>query len=53
MLDGSQTVVAITTWSTGGAGRRCGDLTQGTLIAPQRGWVDATMARWQRQASWR
>jgi secreted trypsin-like serine protease len=53
MLDGSQTVVAVTTWSTGGAGRRCGDLTQGTLIAPQRGWVDATMARWQRQASWR
>jgi hypothetical protein len=53
MLDGSQSVVAVTTWSTGAGGRRCGDLTQGTLIGPQRGWIDATMGRWQRQANWR
>ena len=41
-----ETVLAIVAWSSGPRGRHCGALTQGPLIAPQRGWIDATLARW-------
>jgi len=41
-----ETVLAIVAWTSGPRGRRCGALTQGPLIAPQRGWIDATLARW-------
>ncbi len=45
-------VVAISTWSTGPAKRSCGLLTQGVLVAPQRAWLDATLAGWSRSARW-
>ena len=41
-----ETVLAIVAWTSGPAGSRCGDLTQGPLVAPQRAWIDATLARW-------
>ncbi len=41
-----ETVLAIVAWTSGPPGRRCGVLTQGPLIAPQRAWIDATLARW-------
>jgi hypothetical protein len=45
-------VVAVTTWSLGPDGRRCGDLTQGILLGPQRAWIDKTLAAWGREARW-
>ena len=47
LADG-ETVAAIVAWTSGEHGRRCGGLTQGPLIAPQRDWIDATLARWRR-----
>ncbi len=43
--DGTQ-LVAITVWSTGQNGRKCGDLTQGILVAPQRDWIEKTLLQW-------
>jgi len=43
--DGAR-VLAITTWSAGARGKRCGVVTQGPLVAPQRAWIDAILARW-------
>jgi hypothetical protein len=44
--DGSK-VLAITTWSAGaGGGSRCGALTQGPLVAPQRPWIDSVLRHW-------
>jgi secreted trypsin-like serine protease len=40
--DGS--VAAITTWSTGEGAKTCGALTQGALVAPQRGWIERVLA---------
>jgi hypothetical protein len=47
-LDDGETVAAIVAWTSGEHGHRCGLLTQGPLIAPLRGWIAATMARWGR-----
>jgi len=48
LADG-ETVAAIVAWTSGAErGRRCGGLTQGPLIAPQRDWIAATLARWRR-----
>jgi hypothetical protein len=41
-----ETVLAIVAWTSGPDGSHCGDLTQGPLVAPQRAWIDATLARW-------
>jgi hypothetical protein len=49
---GADGVVAVTSWSTGPAGRQCGLLSQGVLVAPQRGWIDKTLARWGESARW-
>ena len=43
-----ETVLAIVAWTSGPRGRHCGELTQGPLVAPQRAWIDATLARWGR-----
>jgi secreted trypsin-like serine protease len=44
--DGAK-VLAITTWSAGaGRGKRCGAVTQGPLVAPQRGWIDSVLRKW-------
>ena len=40
------TVVAIVAWTSGSRGGHCGGVTQGPLVAPQRGWIDATLAHW-------
>lgn len=46
-LGDGQTVAAIVAWTSGAErGKRCGGLTQGPLIAPQRDWIAATLARW-------
>jgi len=39
-------VVAITVWARGDGKRRCGTLTQGVFIAPQRAWIDSILRRW-------
>jgi hypothetical protein len=39
-------------FAKGAKGRECGDLTQGTLVAQQRAWIDATLAGWGRSARW-
>jgi hypothetical protein len=45
-------VVAVTTWTTGAQGRNCGLLTQGVMLAPERGWIDSTLSGWARRAEW-
>jgi secreted trypsin-like serine protease len=46
--DGSR-LVAITVWARGKGKRRCGELTQAIRLAPQRGWINRTLARWHRR----
>ena len=41
-----QTVVAIVAWTSGAAGRKCGAITQGPLVAPLREWIASTIERW-------
>jgi len=45
-------IVAVTSWSTGPSGKTCGLLSQGVLVAPQRNWIDGTLATWSQRASW-
>jgi hypothetical protein len=48
-LGDGETVAAIVAWTSGTErGKRCGGLTQGPLIAPQRDWIATTLARWGR-----
>ena len=48
-LGDGETVAAIVAWTSGTErGKRCGGLTQGPLIAPQRDWIAANLARWGR-----
>jgi hypothetical protein len=47
-----EAVVAITSWSTAAQGQGCGGVTQGILVAPQRAWIDQTLASWKRSAAW-
>ena len=42
--DGS--VGAITVWAEGAGKARCGALTQGVLVGPQRAWIEKTLAGW-------
>ena len=37
---------AVTVWAEGTGKSRCGALTQGVLVAPQRAWIDKTLAGW-------
>jgi hypothetical protein len=47
LSDDGAKVLAITTWSAGaGGGKRCGAVTQGPLVAPQRAWIDGVLKRW-------
>jgi S1-C subfamily serine protease len=45
-------IVAVTSWSTGPAGKSCGLLSQGVLVSPQRAWIDGTLSQWAQSASW-
>lgn len=47
-----RSVVAVTAWSSGDARTRCGSMTQGVLLGPQRAWLDAVAARWDRSLRW-
>lgn len=53
ITDDGGAVLAVTSWARGTGGRGCGELTQGILVAPQRGWIDATLSRWSRTATWK
>ncbi len=50
-MDGE--VVAVTSWSKGAGSAPCGQTTQGVLLAPQRNWIDETLAGWGLSAGWR
>lgn len=45
-------LTAVTTWSKGDGKTPCGMMTQGVLVAPQRAWIDRTLAGWGEQARW-
>jgi len=51
MASGSS-IVAITSWSSPSKGGRCGGVTQGILVGPQRPWIDRTLQTWDRTARW-
>ena len=40
------TLVAISNWSVGERGARCGKLTQAALVAPQRPWINGVLRGW-------
>jgi hypothetical protein len=42
-----ETVVAITAWTEGVSGAKCGRLTQGVLVRPISGWISETVGRLQ------
>jgi hypothetical protein len=48
VADDGAKVLAITTWSSGTGGKRCGAVTQGPLIAGQRAWIDGVLEKWRR-----
>lgn len=52
-FDGAGLVTGVIGWTTGRAGGRCGNLTQAVILAPQRAWIDATLANWGVSALWR
>lgn len=39
-------VLAVTVWAEGVGKSRCGALTQGLLVGPQRGWIERILAEW-------
>jgi S1-C subfamily serine protease len=39
-------VVAVTAFAEGAGASRCGALTQGVLVGPQRAWIDRVVAGW-------
>jgi hypothetical protein len=39
-------VVAVADWAEGKGAQKCGALTQGALIAPQRAWIESVLAGW-------
>ena len=43
---------AIGAWSKGINGAKCGDVSQGVLLWPQREWIDYTLSKWGVQAVW-
>jgi len=45
-------VVALSSWTTGAGQKKCGALSQGVRLGPQRAWIDATLEGWGRRATW-
>ncbi len=39
-------LIAITVWSTGSRGSKCGEITQGILVGPQKAWIEKTLRQW-------
>jgi hypothetical protein len=52
MFEADGAVVAVIAFAEGAGKARCGKLTQGVRIAPQRAFIDATLARWGAVARW-
>jgi secreted trypsin-like serine protease len=52
MSHANGTIIAITSWSTGQGKARCGLMTQGILLGPQRGWIDKSLSAWGSSATW-
>jgi len=52
MFGGAGALIAVIAFAEGAGGSRCGKLTQGVLVAPQRAFIDATLARWGVAARW-
>lgn len=52
LFSGDGGVVAVASWSTGPGKKQCGLLSQGVLVAPQRDWIDGTLAGWGEKAGW-
>ena len=53
MAESDGAVAAVTSWASGAAKAGCGAMSQGVLVAPQREWIDRTLAGWGRSATWR
>jgi trypsin len=52
MLDPQGALLAIIAFAEGNGSARCGKLTQGVLVAPQREFIDGTLAAWGESARW-
>jgi hypothetical protein len=52
MFAPSGALLAVIAFAEGEGKARCGKLTQGVLVAPQRSFIDATLARWGVAARW-
>jgi hypothetical protein len=52
MLSAEGAVIAVIAFAEGAGKARCGKLTQGVLVAPQRAFIDATLAKWGAAARW-
>jgi S1-C subfamily serine protease len=48
IFDTAGSLVAVTVYAEGPGKARCGALTQGLLIKPQRAFIDATLKKWNR-----
>lgn len=48
IFDDAQKLVAVTVYAEGAGKARCGALTQGVLIAPQRQFIENTLKKWGR-----
>lgn len=48
IFDANSNVVALTVYAEGPGQARCGALTQGLLLSPQRSFIDATLKKWKR-----
>jgi len=52
MFGTSGSLLAVIAFAEGAGKSRCGRLTQGVLVAPQRPFIDATLAGWGEAARW-
>jgi hypothetical protein len=52
MLGASGAVIAVIAFAEGAGSQRCGKLTQGVLVAPQRAFIDTTLGKWGAATHW-
>jgi hypothetical protein len=52
MLASTGSLLAVIAFAEGSGRAHCGKLTQGVLVAPQRVFIDATLAKWGEAARW-
>ena len=46
LYDADGRLLAIIAWTNGRAGKGCGAITQGPLVAPAQGWIESVRAGW-------